>query len=116
MSQKTLEKCGDKGIDFNLSSYNLPNYKQLKWKTELNISSYVNKVLDLGGSTEVSGTNYGENRGIVGEPVGVFYLAEFAGIDPNTGKELIYDLDGNIVELNGQIQSVRERKHGETIP
>ena len=106
----------DKGIDFNLSSYNLPNYKQLKWKTELNISSYVNKVLDLGGATEVSGTNYGENRAIVGEPVGVFYLAEFAGIDPNTGKELIYDLDGNIVELNAT-NSVSERKrYGETIP
>ena len=46
---------------------------------------------------------------IVGEPVGVFYLTEFAGIDPNTGKELIYDLDGNIVELNAT-NSVSERK------
>ena len=106
---KNIGKVQSKGIDFNLSSYNLPNYKQLKWKTELNISSYVNKVLDLGGATEVSGTNYGENRAIVGEPVGVFYLAEFAGIDPNTGKEFIYDLDGNIVELNAT-NSVSERK------
>ena len=47
---KNIGKVQSKGIDFNLSSYNLPNYKQLKWKTELNISSYVNKVLDLGGS------------------------------------------------------------------
>ena len=68
MSQN-IGKVEFKGIDFNLSSYNLPNYKQLKWKTELNINGYVNEVLDLGGATEVSGTNYGENRAIVGEPV-----------------------------------------------
>ena len=67
------------------------------------------KFLTLEEATEVSGTNYGENRNIVGEPVGVFYLAEFIGIDPNTGKELIYDLDGNIVELN-ITNSVSERK------
>ena len=65
---------------------------KLSWKTDFNISSYRNKVLDLGGVEEVSGTNFGENRAIVGQPVGVFYLAEFAGIDENTGNELIYDL------------------------
>ena len=50
-----------------------------------------------------------ENRAIVGEAVGVFFLAEYAGIDPETGEELIYDLDGNIVVLNAT-NSVSERK------
>ena len=43
-----------------------------------NTNQLKNEVLDLGDAKEISGTNFGENRAIVGQPVGVFFLAEFA--------------------------------------
>tara|TARA_B100000242_G_scaffold219167_1_gene160346 strand:+ start:1618 stop:4650 length:3033 start_codon:yes stop_codon:yes gene_type:complete len=106
---KNLGRVESSGLEFQITTNNLSKLSKLSWKTDFNISSYRNKVLDLGGVEEVSGTNFGENRAIVGQPVGVFYLAEFAGIDENTGNELIYDLEGNIVELNAT-NSVSERK------
>ena len=97
------------GVEVQLTSNNLRPNSKFKWRTDLNFSAYTNKVLNLGGLNEVSGSNFGENRSIVGEPVGVFYMAEFAGIDPGTGEEMIYDLEGNIVPIT-EANSVSERK------
>ena len=106
---KNLGKVQSNGLELQLTTHNLSPQNMLKWKTEFNISSYSNKVLDLGGVNEVSGTNFGENRAIVGQPVGVFFIAEYAGIDVENGDELIYDLDGNIVVLDAT-NSISERK------
>ena len=106
---RNLGEVESSGLEFQITSNNLSPKRKLKWKTEFNISHYTNKVLSLGGLEEVSGTNYGENRAIVGQPVGVFFLAEFAGIDEETGQEMIYDLQGNRVELTAA-NSVSERK------
>ena len=106
---RNLGEVESSGIEFHIISNNLSPKKKLKWKTEFNISHYTNKVLSLGGLEEVSGTNYGENRAIVGQPVGVFFLAEYAGIDEETGQEMIYDLEGKRVELTAA-NSVSERK------
>ena len=106
---RNLGEVESSGLEFQITLNNLSPKRKLKWKTEFNISHYTNKVLSLGGLEEVSGTNYGENRAIVGQPVGVFFLAEFAGIDEETGQEMIYDLQGNRVELTAA-NSVSERK------
>ena len=106
---KNLGKVKSDGWELQITTNNLSPQSKLRWKTNLNISHYKNEVLDLGGVNEVEGTNYGENRAIVGQPVGVFFLAEFAGIDPETGEELIFDLEGNKVVLNAT-NSVSERK------
>ena len=106
---KNLGKVKSNGWELQITSHNLSPQSKFKWKTNFNISHYTNEVLGLGGVNEVEGTNYGENRAIVGQPVGVFFLAEFAGIDPVTGEELIFDLEGNKVVLNAT-NSVSERK------
>ncbi len=106
---KNLGEVKSNGWELQITTHNLSPQSKLKWKTNFNISHYTNEVLDLGGVNEVAGTNYGENRAIVGQPVGVFFLAEFAGVDTETGEELIYDLDGNIIVLNAT-NSVSERK------
>ena len=106
---KNLGEVKSNGWELQITTHNLSPQSKLKWKTNFNVSHYTNEVLDLGGVNEVAGTNYGENRAIVGQPVGVFFLAEFAGIDIETGEELIYDLEGNIIVLNAT-NSVSERK------
>ncbi len=105
---QNLGEVKSNGLELQITSHNLSPKSKIKWKTDLNISKYSNEVLSLGNTTELSGTNFGENRAIVGEPVGVFFIAEFAGIDEN-GNEMIYDLDGNIVLLDA-VNSVSERK------
>ncbi len=105
---QNLGEVQSNGLELQITSHNFGPKSKLKWKTDLNISKYSNKVLSLGNTNELSGTNFGENRAIVGEPVGVFFIAEFAGLDEN-GNEMIYDLDGNLVLLDAA-NSVSERK------
>jgi TonB-linked SusC/RagA family outer membrane protein len=104
-----IGKLYNRGFEFQVTSNNLKPNRKLGWKTDFNIAAYQNKITDLGDVEEVSGTNYGENRAIVGYPVGIFMLAEYAGIDPESGEILIYDLQGNKVVLTAA-NSVSERK------
>ena len=87
----------NRGAELQLMSNNLGPKCPLQWKTTLNIATNANKVTNLGSVAAVTGTNYGNNEAIVGQPVGIWLLAKFAGVDPETGKTLIYDLSGNKV-------------------
>ena len=87
----------NRGAELQLTSNNLGPKSKLSWKTTLNIATNANKVTNLGAVKSVGGTNYGNNEAVVGQPVGVWLLAKYAGVDPETGKTLIYDLSGNKV-------------------
>lgn len=106
---QNLAVVQNQGIDIQLSSNNLGPAAPIKWRTDLTLSTYSNKIIDLKGLTEVEGSNFGENRAIEGQPVGAFYMAEYAGIDPETGLEMIYDLEGNTVVANST-NTVSERQ------
>jgi hypothetical protein len=84
----------NRGIELNITSNNLGPKSKLGWKTIFNIATNQNKVTSLGGVQSVSGTNYGNNVAVVGQPVGVWLLAKYAGVDPETGQTLIYDSTG----------------------
>ncbi|MFN8310638.1 MAG: TonB-dependent receptor [Chitinophagales bacterium] len=94
---KNLGKMQNMGVELMLTSNNLGPNSPVQWKTTVTFGLNRNKILDLGGVPEVSGTNYGDNRALVGYPVGTWYLAKYAGIDPQTGYMLIYDDKGNKV-------------------
>ncbi len=87
----------NEGIELQINTNNLGPKSPVGWKTTLNIATNKNEVTNLGGVAQVAGTNYGNNRAILDEPVGVWDLAKYAGIDPKTGQTLIYDLSGNKV-------------------
>lgn len=75
----------NEGIDITLSGEIIrsPNFK---WGAALNISTFRNEVLDLGRSTFLSGNritapvNDENSRIIVGQPVGIFWGANYLGI------------------------------------
>ncbi|MBT9146059.1 MAG: TonB-dependent receptor SusC [candidate division WS2 bacterium] len=78
----------DRGIEFNVSSTNLEG--KLRWTTDFNIASNVNKVLSLGDlGPDAIDVGPGDARILLGQPQGVFFLAEFAGVNPETGQEEI---------------------------
>lgn len=91
----------NKGFEFILNTVNLAG--EFKWNTSFNFSVNKNTVTDLGGQDIIDG---GSSRFMnvvkVGEPLGVFYGAQYAGVDPANGDAIWYvnkkDADGNITD------------------
>ena len=89
-------KVRDRGIEFSLNTRNLTG--PFTWTTDFNISRNNNVVTNAGGiPPDGFGASEGDTRVIEGYSTGISYLAKYAGVDPATGKELIYDLAGNKV-------------------
>lgn len=63
-----------------------------KWNANLNFATNKNKVTELANGQTI--IDYGEsdfmNVVMVGQPIGVFYGAEYAGVDPDNGDALWY--------------------------
>lgn len=79
----------NEGIELLLSSYNLTG--AFKWKTTLNFSKNKNIVTDL--QQQVIEAGIGQNsisRVMEGQPTGVFFAPEYAGVDPDNGDGLFY--------------------------
>jgi TonB-linked SusC/RagA family outer membrane protein len=85
----------NRGVELNLLFKNLSG--PLSWNTNLVVAHNSNKVLDLGGLSPEIVSAHRNVATFEGHAAGVFYLAEYAGVDPATGQELIYDKQGNKV-------------------
>ena len=96
-SSVTLNKGSiqNQGMELQINSYNMSSKSKFQWKTSVNFALNRNKVTDLGGVSQETGTGPNRNRAIVGYPVGVYWLAQYAGVDPATGSPLIYDFSGH---------------------
>ena len=80
----------NKGLELSLSTQNLVG--KFSWKTDFNISSFQTKVLQL--SSEQEYIEKGVNRVYQGHPLGLYFLPLWAGVNPATGHELIYEVTG----------------------
>ncbi len=85
MITKNLGKLENTGFEFSLNSDNLSG--SFKWNTTITTAINKNKITDLGGQV----LNSNEiNAAIAGQPIGVFYLPEYAGVNPANGDALYY--------------------------
>lgn len=90
-SLRNLGSMTNKGWDIYINTRNLVG--AFKWSTSFNISMYKNKITDLSGQQVLpSGRNL--NAAIVGQPLGIFYGVEYAGVDPENGDALYRLADG----------------------
>jgi TonB-linked SusC/RagA family outer membrane protein len=83
------------GVDFSLTSTNINN-KNFKWTTSFNISTNGNKVLSLSPEMNVGGKGVAYTAGtqnVTGQRLGTFFMADYAGIDPDKGVEMIWEID-----------------------
>jgi TonB-linked SusC/RagA family outer membrane protein len=98
----------NKGVELSVTSVNLDG--QLKWKTTLNLSKNMNKVISLVDSVPlyrgyildgVDGTNIIKE----GEPMGTFFGLNFLGVNPATGDAMYEDVnrDGLISNADGVV-------------
>ncbi|MBK7475701.1 MAG: TonB-dependent receptor [Haliscomenobacter sp.] len=76
----------NKGVEVVLNTNNLVG--AFKWNTSLNVAWNNNKVVALAEGQDI--INPDINVVKVGEPIGVFYGAEYAGVDPANGDALWY--------------------------
>jgi TonB-dependent starch-binding outer membrane protein SusC len=96
---KNIGSVENKGFEFVINTNNITG--TFTWNTNINLSYNRNKVTDLGGQTIIDeGSARYMNVVMVGQPIGVFYGAEYAGVDPANGDALWYvnakDNNGNI--------------------
>ena len=96
---KNIGSVENKGFEFVINTNNITG--TLTWNTNINLSYNRNKVTNLGDQTIIDqGSARYMNVVMVGQPIGVFYGAEYAGVDPANGDALWYvnakDNNGNI--------------------
>ncbi|WP_419699953.1 SusC/RagA family TonB-linked outer membrane protein [Mucilaginibacter sp. NFX135] len=92
---QNLGKLQNKGFELQIDSKNIVG-KELTWTTSFNFSVNRNKITDLKGQV-ITGSGDAVNRAVEGQPLGIFYTVQFAGVDPATGDALYYknnDLGG----------------------
>ncbi|WP_439581644.1 SusC/RagA family TonB-linked outer membrane protein [Dyadobacter bucti] len=92
------------GIELSVTSYNLPQTRKFGWSTSLNIAFNHNEVKKLTPQVDKAGTGMVSSPFItkVGYGIREYYLAESAGIDPQTGLRMIYARDQDHYNATGE--------------
>lgn len=76
----------------------------ISWTTSFNVTLFTNRVLDIGGLKPNEVTGSPDFNTYVGQQVATFFLPAWAGVDPQTGQELIYRAER---DANGQLTGRR---------
>jgi TonB-linked SusC/RagA family outer membrane protein len=96
---QNLGKLSNKGFELELSSDNFVG--KFKWSTSLNASYQKNLIKDIKGQTI---TDNNINYVMAGQPIGVFYMPEYAGVDPANGDALYYK---NVKGTDGKLDRTK---------
>ncbi|GAB3960087.1 TonB-dependent receptor [Spirosoma harenae] len=75
------------GFEFVLNTENLTG--AFRWTTSFNAATNTNKITNLQGQIIEGGIN-AMSRAVEGQPLGVFFTQEYAGVDPANGNALWY--------------------------
>lgn len=104
----------NRGIELSVTTRNLTG--KFSWSTDVTLAHNKNKVLDLAALDPTQVSAHPNVANFVGEATGTYYLARYAGVDPSTGQELIYDREGKIVPATSaaQIDNARVPIHDKT--
>jgi len=84
----------NKGWEFSITSVNI-NKNNFKWTTDFNYTTNMNEVAGLNPDVDATGQGIIAGQTITkkGGRLGAYFLAEFAGIDPERGVEMVYEID-----------------------
>lgn len=89
--QQNLGKMENKGLEIGVSVS--PFEGKFKWTSSFNIAFQQNKLIELYDGLQVLPS---DNSIRVGSPIGSFFTAEWAGVNPATGRGMWYDINGNL--------------------
>lgn len=92
----------NKGFEFVLNTENTTG--PFRWTTSLNAATNRNKITNLQGQIIEGGLN-SMSRAVEGQPLGVYFTPEYAGVDPANGDALWYK-NANILDADGNVTGV----------
>ncbi len=100
------------GWEFEISTVNIDR-NNFRWNTSFNFTTNRNEVTRLTGGQgeEIYNVQQSPHVSRVGDRLGFFRLAEYAGIHPEGGYEMIYEMDREHFTETGE-----RRRTGNTIP
>lgn len=94
----------NKGIEVNISSVNI-QAANFTWSTDFNITTNANKIKSLTSKLDKGGKGiaYGNStRAVTGQRLGTYLMADYAGVDPERGVEMIWEIDTKVYDETGQ--------------
>jgi TonB-dependent starch-binding outer membrane protein SusC len=92
----------NQGIEFNIKLVNIDK-KRFNWTTDFNFSTNSNEVTRLTPELDVSGKGIGGmTKAVTGESLWTFFMPEYAGVDPERGVNLIYEIDVDQYNATGK--------------
>lgn len=94
---KNVGKLENKGLEVVINTQNTVG--AFKWTTSFNWAANRNKVTDIQGQI-IEGGVRNMNRVVEGQPIGVFFTREYAGVNPDNGDALFYK---NIKNADGTL-------------
>jgi TonB-linked SusC/RagA family outer membrane protein len=98
------------GAEFELTAKIIAK-KNFTWTADFNISTNQNRVLETGNvPPDGFGAAEGDTRVVKGYPIGISYLAKSAGVNPLTGNEMIFALDGHVFDALTQSDITSNRQ------
>ncbi|WP_420147978.1 SusC/RagA family TonB-linked outer membrane protein [Spirosoma sp.] len=100
----------NKGFEFVINSENLTG--AFRWTTNLNLATNRNKITNL-QSQVIEGGFQAMSRAVEGQPLGVFFTREYAGVDPANGDALWYknttNTDGTVDRTTTNVYNQAQR-------
>jgi len=102
----------NQGFEFTLNTINI-DQGGFQWSSSFNLTTNQNEVVRLTGGEDEELYNVRDSPLVTtaGESIGYFRMAEYAGIDPQGGYELINEMDLELFEETGE-----RVRTGNTIP
>jgi TonB-linked SusC/RagA family outer membrane protein len=86
---QNLGSLENKGVEVLLNGRIIDN-GQFRWNSSFNIAFNKNKIKNINGQI-IEGGSFFYTRAMEGQPIGVFYMQKFIGVDPATGDALYLD-------------------------
>jgi len=101
----------NKGWEFVLNTQNVVG--KFTWTTSLNLAANRNKVTNINKQVIEAGLGGMANRAVEGQPIGVWFVPEYAGVDPANGDALWYknttNADGSVDRTTTNVYSQAQR-------
>jgi len=83
----------NRGFEIAISTVNIRK-EDFLWRSGINLTFNNNEIQKLNTVGDTVATNFNVN--IVGQPFGQWYLPQYAGVDPGTGRPLYRTVDGGL--------------------
>lgn len=87
----------NRGIELTLNTVNVRLNNGFTWTSNLNGTILKSRVTDLATPNDIIAAN---QRASIGSSLGVYFLPQWAGVNPANGNAQFYDKDGNIKQYD----------------